>query len=70
MAWSIALVTMLEVLNPELHADAMYLLANLMYWRLKICFFSWSSLSQMSKEVIVFRMLVARPKFPGWMMLT
>lgn len=70
MAWSIASVTMLELLNPELHADAKYLLANLMYWRLKICFFSLSSLSQISAEVIIFRMSVARLKFPGWMMLT
>lgn len=67
MAWSIASVTMLEVLNPELHADAKYLLANLMYWRLKTCFFS---LSQISAEVVIFRMLVARLKFPGWMMMT
>lgn len=70
MAWSIASVTMLVVLNPELHVDAKYLLANLMYWRLKISFFSLSSLSQISAEFIIFRMSVAPLKFPGWMMLT
>lgn len=56
--------------NPVLHDDTKYSLARSTYCRLKTCFRSLSNFSQMSKPVLIFRMLVARPKLPGWMMLT
>lgn len=50
-AWSIASVTVAERSHPELQADAKNLLANLM-----ICCFSLSSFSQISEQVVAFRM--------------
>lgn len=69
-ACSIALMTRSAFLNPVLHVDRKYSLASSMYCRLNICFRSLSNFSQISKPVFIFRMLVAWPKLPGWMMLT